>query len=125
MAKLLGVEDGMPVQAAAGGTSSASLQQRLQSPTGVLLATGLLAFGWIVGRELGRSARDGTSLMDTTKRKTATEGEEWLSAVAAYGALGITGQFTLQLAQEYGWGKVFGYSGTYLVVVSAIKKFTG
>lgn len=124
MGKLIGFEKGMPVQAAA-GTRTATLAQRLQSPTGVLLASGLAAFGWIVGRELGRSARDGTGLMDTTPRRPVGDGEEWLSAVVSYGALGLTGEFVIGLAKEYGWDKVLGYSAGYLVVVSAIKKYMG
>jgi len=124
VAKLLGFEGGMPIQAAA-GTKTATWGQKLQSPTGILLASGLAAFGWIVGRELGRSAREGTSLMDTTPRRAVGDGEEWVSAVVAYGALGLTGEFVVGLADEYGWDKVLGYSGGYLVVVSAIKKFLG
>ncbi len=124
MAKLIGFEGGMPVQAAA-GTKTATLGDRLQSPLGVLLASGLVTFGWIVGRELGRSAREGTSLMDTTPRREIGEGEEWVSAVVAYGALGLTGEVVIGLAEKYGWDKVLGYSGGYLVVVSALKKLIG
>ena len=64
--------------------------------------------------------------MDTTPRhKVVGDGEEWLSAVAAYSALGMTGEFVVGLAKQYGWYKVLGYSGGYLVVVSAIKKLVG
>jgi len=124
VSKLLGFQNEMPIQAAA-GTRAVTWGQRLQSPTGLLLASGLAAFGWIVGREVGRSAREGTSLMDTTERREIGDGEEWISAVAAYGALGLTGELVVGLAKEYGWDRVLGYSGGYLVVVSAIKKFMG
>ncbi len=124
MSKLLGFQNGMPVQAAAG--TSKTLSQRLQSPSGLLLVTGLLTLGWIVGREVGQSVREGTSLMHTTpRRKVVGDGEQWLSAVATYSALGMSGEFVVGLAKQYGWDKVLGYSGSYLVVVSAIKKFVG
>jgi hypothetical protein len=63
--------------------------------------------------------------MDTTPRRAVGEGEEWVSAVVAYGALGLTGEVVIGLAEKYGWDKVLGYSGGYLVVVSALKKLIG
>jgi hypothetical protein len=123
VAKLLGVQDGTPIQAAA-GDSLATFQQRVQSPLGFLIVSGILVGSWIVGREIGRSAREGTSLLQATERKTPpTDGEEWISAVAGYAAMGLMGKTMLSLAEEYGWEKVLTYGGGYLVFAAAAKKY--